>query len=48
MPFRLTRRALDDLALDTFARRPANDFVDVHDVVRAFVEQRSQDPKGQE
>lgn len=50
MQFRLTRRALDDLDLDveTYARRPASDFVEAHDVVRAFVDQRSQDPKGQE
>lgn len=50
MQFRLTRRALDDLDLDvdTYARRPASDFVDAHDVVRAFVQQRSQNPKGQE
>lgn len=50
MQFRLTRRALDDLDLDadTYARRPASDFVEAHDVVRTFVEQRSQDPNGQE
>lgn len=50
MQFRLTRRALDDLGLpvDDCARRPATDYVDAHDVVRAFVEQRQQDPKGQE
>ncbi len=50
MQFRLTRRALDDLDLDvdTHARRPASDFVEAHDVVRAFVDQRSQDSKGQE
>jgi hypothetical protein len=48
--FRLTRRALEDLDLDveTHARRPASDFLDAHDVVRTFVDQRSQDPKGQE
>lgn len=50
MRFRLTRRALDDLglAVDVYARRPASELVDAHDVVRAFVDQRSQDPKGQE
>jgi hypothetical protein len=48
--FRLTRRALEDLDLDvdTYARGPASDFVDAHDVVRAFVDQRSQGPEGQE
>lgn len=50
MQFRLTRRALEDLGLsvDDYARLPANEFVEAHDVVRSFVEQRSQDPKGQE
>lgn len=50
MQFRLTRRALDDLgiSIEHYARRPATDFVDAHDVVRAFVERRRQDPKGQE
>lgn len=50
MQFRLTRRALQDLglAVEDYARRPASDFVHAHDVVRTFVEQRSQNPKGQE
>ena len=50
MELRLTRRALDDLGLDTalYARRPAADYVDVHEAVRAFVERRRQSPVGQE
>lgn len=48
--FRLTRHALEDLSLsiDAYAGRPATDFQDAHDVVRVFVERRSQEPKGQE
>jgi hypothetical protein len=47
---RLTRRALADLGLDTLAlaRRPAGDYADRHEVVRKFVELRSQSPVGQE
>lgn len=50
MRFRLTRRALDDLGLPvaTYARQPAADYQDAHDVIRAFVERRSHDPRGQE
>ena len=50
MQFRLTRHALEDLGLsiDACAGRPATDFQDAHDVVRVFVERRSQEPKGQE
>jgi hypothetical protein len=48
--FRLTRRAIEDLGLtiEEHAQRPATDYMDVHPVVRAFVEQRRQDPSGQE
>jgi len=47
---RLTRRALEDLGLPVavHAHQPATDYSDAHDVVRVFVERRSQDPKGQE
>ena len=50
MQFRLTRHALEDLGLsiDAYAGRPATDFQDAHNVVRVFVERRSQEPKGQE
>lgn len=50
MQLRLTRRAFEDLALvaDVYARLPATEFVDTNDVIRSFVELRSQDPKGQE
>ena len=50
MQFRLTRRALEDLglSLEEFSRRPATDYQGAHDLVRAFVERRAQDPKGQE
>jgi hypothetical protein len=48
--FRLTRRALEDLGLPIkdYAARPATDFTNAHDVVRAFVERRQQSPVGQE
>jgi hypothetical protein len=48
--FRLTRRALEDLglAIEDYAARPATDYTDAHDVVRAFVERRRQSPIGQE
>jgi hypothetical protein len=48
--FRLTRRALDDLGLsaDDHAHLPATEYTDAHDVVRAFVELRRQNPNGQE
>jgi hypothetical protein len=47
---RLTRRALVDLGLDPgqYSRRDARDYVSAHPVVRAFVERRSQEPRGQE
>ena len=49
MELRLTRRALADLSLgDELAGRAAQDLVDLHPVISAFVERRSQDPKGQE
>lgn len=50
MELRLTRRALDDLALDPeeHARRSADAYADSHAVVTAFVDQRSQSPTGQE
>ncbi|MFP5325999.1 MAG: hypothetical protein ACLGHT_00785 [Acidimicrobiia bacterium] len=50
MQFRLTRRALKDLDLpiEQYAHRPATDYVDAHAVIRTFVEQRRQDPSGQE
>lgn len=50
MQLRLTRRALDDLGLPagSYARRPATEYRDAHEVVRAFVERRSQDPTGPE
>ena len=50
MQFRLTRRALEDLGLsvDDHAGQPATAFQDAHDVVRAFVDRRTQDPRGQE
>jgi len=48
--FRLTRAALADLSLsvEEYSCRPATDYRDAHDLVRAFVERRAQDPKGQE
>jgi hypothetical protein len=48
--FRLTRRALQDLDLSIpeHASRPATDYTDAHDVVRAFVQRRRQSPVGQE
>jgi hypothetical protein len=47
---RLTRRALEDLGLDVAARCRllATSYADAHEVVRAFVDIRSQDPDGQE
>lgn len=50
MQFRLTRRALEDLDLTIadHSQRPASDYMDAHPVVRAFVEQRRQNPRGQE
>jgi len=47
---RLTRRALDDLGLSSekYASLPATSYTDVNDVVRAFVERRTQSPIGQE
>jgi hypothetical protein len=46
---RLTRRALADLGLDAALRgRSAWDLIDQHQVIRAFVERRSQRPQGQE
>jgi hypothetical protein len=46
---RCTWRALDDLGLDpALARSPAIDLGDEHEVIRAFVAQRSQAPDGQE
>lgn len=50
MQFRLTRHALEDLGLtiEDYAARPATDYTDAHDVVRAFVERRQQSPIGQE
>ncbi len=50
MQLRLTRRALADLGLDPrqYSRRDARDYVSAHPVVRAFVERRSQGPRGQE
>lgn len=47
--FRCTWRALEDLDLDpTLARRSAEELVEAHAVIRAFVAQRSQSPEGQE
>ena len=50
MQLRLTRRALTDLglAIEDYARRPADDYVEANEVVRVFVERRGQDPIGQE
>lgn len=50
MQFRLTRRALEDLglAIEQYAARPATEYMEVHDVVRVFVERRRQKPIGQE
>lgn len=49
MDLRLTRRALNDLALPaSLAGTPAKDLVLAHPLVDAFVERRSQSPTGQE
>jgi hypothetical protein len=47
---RLTRRALADLGLDdqALAGRSADELVDRHPMIAAFVERRSQNPEGQE
>jgi hypothetical protein len=47
---RLTRRALADLGLDdkALAGRRADELVDRHPMIAAFVERRSQNPEGQE
>jgi hypothetical protein len=47
---RLTRRALADLGLDdqALAGRRAEELIDRHPVIAAFVERRSQKPEGQE
>jgi len=47
---RVARRALKDLGLPVaeFCRRPATEYEDAHDVVKAFVERRGQSPVGQE
>lgn len=50
MELRLTRRALADLGLDdqTSAGLPADELVDRHPMIAAFVERRGQNPEGQE
>ena len=50
MELRLTRRALADLGLDdrVLAGRRAEEFIDLHPVIAAFVQRRGQDPEGQE
>ncbi|MGQ0826440.1 MAG: hypothetical protein ACT4OX_15655 [Actinomycetota bacterium] len=50
MRLQLTRRALDDLALDVDAHAglPADELTDRHPMIAAFVERRSQSPEGQE
>jgi hypothetical protein len=46
---RCTWRALEDLGLDpALGRKPADDLAEEHEVIRAFVTQRSQSPEGQE
>ena len=50
MELRLTRQALVDLGLDyrALAGRRAEELIDRHPVIAAFVERRSQKPEGQE
>ena len=50
MQLRLTRRALEDLdlSIERYAGRPATDYRGAHIFVTAFVERRSQSPRGQE
>jgi hypothetical protein len=46
---RCTWRALEDLGLDrVLGRKPAEALVEEHEVIRAFVTQRTQSPEGQE
>lgn len=49
MQLRLSRRAIDDLNIpQVLVGKPAEDLVGEHELVRAFVERRSQSPTGSE